>query len=118
MNYTLVIYESADDFAARQDPARQKSYWDRIPPFLKALRDAGVFVGGAGLEAPQTATTIRLRDGQRFVQDGPYADAKEQLAGFFIVNVRDLECALEWAVRFPVTPGGSIEVRPNLPPME
>lgn len=118
MNYTLAIYECAEDFAARQDPARQKSYWERLPPFLKALRDAGVFVGGAGLEAPQTATTIRLRDGQRFVQDGPYPDAKEQLAGFFIVNVPDLERALEWAMRFPVTPGGSIEVRPNLPPME
>jgi hypothetical protein len=118
MNYTLVIYESAEDFAARKDPAKRDAYWSRIPPFLKALKDAGVFVGGAGLETPDTATTIRLRDGQRLVQDGPYAEAKEQLAGFFILNVSDLDRALEWAVRYPVTPGGSIEVRPNLTPME
>jgi len=118
MNYTLVIYESAEDFAARTDPAKQEAYWSRIPPFLKALKDAGVFVGGAGLEAPETATTIRLRDGQPLVQDGPYAEAKEQLAGFFILNVPDLDRALEWAARYPVTPGGSIEVRPNLTPME
>jgi hypothetical protein len=118
MNYTLVIYESAEDFAARKDPAKRDAYWSRIPPFLKALKDAGVFVGGAGLETPDTATTIRLRDGQRLVQDGPYAEAKEQLAGFFILNVPDLDRALEWAARYPVTPGGSVEVRPNLTPME
>ena len=118
MNYTLVIFESAEDFAARKDPVKKDSYWSRIPPYLKALRDAGVFVGGAGLEAPETATTLTLRDGQRHVQDGPYAEAKEQLAGFFIINVPDLDRALEWAARYPVTPGGSVEVRPNLPPME
>lgn len=118
MNYTLVIFESAEDFAARKDPVKKDSYWSRIPPYLKALRDAGVFVGGAGLEAPETATTLTLRDGQRHVQDGPYAEAKEQLAGFFIINVPDLDRALEWAARYPVTPGGSVEVRPNLTPME
>lgn len=52
------------------------------------------------------------------MQDGPYAEAKEQLGGFFILNVPDLDRALEWAARYPVTPGGSIEVRPNLTPME
>lgn len=118
MNYTLVIFETADDFAARKDPVRQQAYWSRLPPYLKALRDAGVFVGGAGLQPPETATTMRLRDGQRLIQDGPYAEAKEQLAGFFIINVPDLDRALEWAARYPLTPGGSVEVRPNLPPME
>lgn len=118
MNYTLMIFESAEDFAARKDPAKQQAYWSRLPPYLNALRDAGVFVGGAGLQPPDSATTMTLRDGQRLIQDGPYAEAKEQLAGFFIINVPDLDRALEWAARYPVTPGGSVEVRPNLPPME
>ncbi len=117
MNYTLIVRETADDFAARTDPARQKAYWDRIPPYLKALTDAGVFVGGAGLEPPETAATLTLRGGQRRVQDGPFADTKEQLAGFFIINVPDRDAALQWAARYPVTPGGSVEVRPNLKPM-
>ncbi|HVA12690.1 MAG TPA: YciI family protein [Stellaceae bacterium] len=118
MNYTLMIFESAEDFAAREDPAKQQAYWSRLPPFLNALRDAGVFVGGAGLQPPDSATTMTLRDGQRLIQDGPYAEAKEQLAGFFIINVPDLDRALEWAARYPVTPGGSVEVRPHLLPME
>jgi hypothetical protein len=118
MNYTLLIFESAEDFAARDDPAREETYWRRIPPYLKALRDAGVFAGGAGLEQPNVATTMRLHGGQRLVQDGPYADAKEQLAGFFVIDVPDLDRALEWAARYPLTAGGLIEIRPNLPPFE
>lgn len=118
MNYTLMIFESADDFAARKDPVKQQAYWGRLPPYLHALRDAGVFVGGAGLQPPDCATTVTFRDGQRLIQDGPYAEAKEQLAGFFIIDVPDLDRALEWAARYPITAAGSVEVRPNLPPME
>jgi len=55
-----------------------------------------------------------MRDGKRHVQDGPYADTKEQLAGYFIIDVADLDAALEWAARIPATPGSVIEVRPNL----
>jgi hypothetical protein len=117
MNYTLLIFESAADFASRNDPQRRQMYWARIPPYIKALTDAGVFVGGAGLQPPETATTLKIREGQRLVQDGPYADTKEQLAGYFIISAPDLDTALDWAARYPATPDGSIEVRPNLPPM-
>ncbi len=78
------------------------------------LVDAGVFVSGAGLEKPETATTVKLVGGQRQVQDGPYADTKEQLGGFFIINVPNLDAALGWAARCPVEPDDVIEVRPNL----
>jgi hypothetical protein len=115
MNYTILIYESAADFAARTDPKKQEAYWASWPPYKKALVDAGVFVGGAGLQPPETATTVKMRDGKRLVQDGPFADTKEQLGGFFLVNVPDLDAALDWAARCPVAPGRTVEVRPCLP---
>lgn len=113
MNYTILIYEPQSDFARRGDPA----YMAAWPPYTQALRDAGVFVAGAGLLAPETGTTVKIRDGKRVVQDGPYADTKEQLGGLVIIDVPDLDTALDWAARCPTTPTGVIEVRPNIPPM-
>ncbi|EGI78588.1 YciI family protein [Hylemonella gracilis] len=115
MQYTILIHESDEGFAARTDPRQQENYWGGTMRYLKALKDAGVFVGGAGLQPPSMATTLRFEQGKHLVQDGPYADTKEQLGGLFIVNVPDLDTALEWAARFPQRPGLVIEVRPNLP---
>lgn len=114
MNYTLMFYLTPDEIAARTDPARKTAFWGAFMPYIQAIRDAGVFVTGAGLEPPQLAKAARMRDGQWLVQDGPYADTKEQLGGFIVVNVASLDAALEWAVRYPAGPGGSVEVRPNL----
>lgn len=115
MQFSILIHESAEGFAARNDAAQQESYWGGTMQYLKALKDAGVFVGGAGLQAPQSATTLRYQEGKQVVQDGPFADTKEQLGGFFIINVPNLDIALEWAARFPQRPGAAVEVRPNLP---
>jgi len=119
MNYSILIYETAADFATRTDPdpKQREAYWAAWPVYAKALREAGVFVGGAGLQLPETATTLRFRDGQRLVQDGPYADTKEQLGGFFIIDVPDLDTALAWAARIPHAAGRIFEIRPNLVPM-
>jgi hypothetical protein len=117
MNYTLLIYETRADFARRTDPAEQHAYTAAWPPYTQALRDAGVFVVGAGLLQPETGTTVRLRDGKRVVQDGPYADTKEQLGGFVIIDVPNLDAALDWASRCPAAPTGLVEVRPNIPPL-
>lgn len=114
MNYTMLIYETPADFAMRTDPGKQKDYWAAWPAYTQALKDAGVYVGGAGLEPPDTATTLRFRDGKRLVQDGPFAETKEQLGGFYMINVADLDAALEWAARIPRSPGRIVEVRPNL----
>jgi hypothetical protein len=84
-------------------------------PYLRALQDAGVLVTRAGLQGPDTATTLRLEGGRRLVQDGPYAETKEQLAGIFVIDVPDLDTALEWAARCP---GTAVEVRPNVRPIE
>ena len=70
--------------------------------------------GGAALQPPPTATTVRQRDGKRQVQDGPFAEVKEQLGGYYVVDVPNLDKALEWAARCPAASSGSVEVRPNL----
>ena len=118
MNYTLLIYLTPDEFAARTDPKKKETFWGNFLPYMKALKDSGVMVGGAGLQPPETTTTVQLRGGQRLVQDGPFADTKEQLGGFFIIDVPNLDVALDWAGRYPAVAGGTIEVRPTLPPIE
>ena len=112
MKYALLIYESAGDFEHRtgKDQAR---FWGAWKAYAEALKAAGVMAGGSGLEPPATGTTIRLHNGEKLVQDGPYADTKEQLGGFFILDVADEDEALEWAARCPVT-DGAVEVRPAL----
>lgn len=116
MNYTLLIYENSAGFALRSDKDKAAAYWAGWMAYSKTLRDAGVFVGGAGLQVPATGSTLRIGDDKRKVQDGPYAETKEQLGGYYIINVPDLDTALEWAARIPAAPGSVIEVRPNLVP--
>lgn len=114
MQYTLMFYLGPDEFAARTDPNKKQAFWGAFIPYLKAIKDAGIFVGGAGLQPPKAATTIRLRDGQRLVQDGPYGASKEQLGGFCVIEVAELDTALDWAARYPAGPNGLVEVRPNI----
>jgi hypothetical protein len=116
MKYAVLVYETPAEIAAREDPERVSGYWAAYTAYSKALGDAGVAAGGAGLQAPAVATTVRLRGGQRQVQDGPFADTKELLGGLFIIDVPDLDAALMWAARCPAASTGSIEVRPVLPP--
>ena len=114
MKYTILIYESDADFKTRTDAARKDTYWGAYRAYTVALREAGVMTGGAGLQPPHAGTTLRQRDGKRHVQDGPYADTKEQLGGFYEIEVPDLDKALEWAARGPAAATGVVEVRPNL----
>jgi hypothetical protein len=114
MQYTLMFYLDPTEFATRQDPAKMAAYWGAFMPYMKAVQDAGIFIAGAGLEPPESATSVRPGDGKRLVQDGPFADTKEQLGGFFIIDVPDLDTALTWASRYPSVAGGGVEVRPNL----
>ena len=99
MQYTILVYETESELAARSDPKRRDAYWGAYRAYTQALRDAGVMVGGAALEPPRAATTVRQPHGKRQVQDGPFADTKEQLGGYYVVDVPDLDKALEWAAR-------------------
>jgi len=115
MSYTLMFYESQDDFAARTDPERQKEYLAGWTHYVHALREAGIVVFGSGLHAPDKAATMKRRGGELAVQDGPFAETKEQLGGIFVIDVPDLDTALEWAARGPVD---TVEVRENLPALK
>jgi hypothetical protein len=117
MNYAILVYETESNFAARTNPEQQQGYWAGWMFYSKAVKDAGIFVSGAGLQPPETATTMKFDGEQRLVQDGPYADIKEQLAGFYVIDVPNLDVALEWAARCPRLPGRVIEIRPQLPPV-
>ncbi len=117
MHYTLLMTESEDDFAARTDPARADAYWGGWTAYVAAIYEAGIVQSGAALQPPTTATTVRIRGGSTEVQDGPFADVKEHLGGLFVIEVPDLDTALEWAARCPSASTGSVEVRPVLPPM-
>jgi len=116
MQYMLLLNEPESEFAKRNDPAQAGGYWGGWNAFIGAMAQAGVIVKGDGLMGPQTATTVRIRDGKRLVQDGPFADAKEQLGGYFVIEVPDLDAALEWAARAPSAASASVEVRPVMPP--
>jgi hypothetical protein len=113
----LMLNEPAADFARRTDPAETAAYWGGWNAFIGAMAQAGVIVKGDGLQGPMLATTLRLVDGKRHVQDGPFADTKEQLGGYFVIDVPDLDAALDWAAQAPCARTGSVEVRPVLPPM-
>lgn len=116
MQYMLIQNETEEDFAKRNDPEKAGDYWGGWNAFIGAMAQAGIIVNGDGLEPPHTATTVRIRDGKRTIHDGPFADSKEQLAGYFIIEVPDLDTALEWAARAPCASTASVEVRPVMPP--
>lgn len=111
MQYAVLIYESPMDFESRGS-GPSHPYTAAWRAYYKALVAAGVYVGGQPLQEVGTATTVRLKDGQRRVQDGPYAEAKEQLGGFLILDVPSIDAALEWAARCPTSATGAVEVRP------
>jgi hypothetical protein len=115
MQFALLIYESPEAFGMRKKNNVDNPYLGAWRAYHKALVEAGVYVGGNPLEAPETATTVRLKEGKRRVQDGPIADTKEQLGGFTILELPSLDAALEWAARCPAASIGAVEIRPLSP---
>lgn len=116
MEFLILAAEDEAAFTAREDPERSGAYWDAWQGYIAALTDSGVLSGAGGLQPPWTATTVRVREGRRLVQDGPFAETKEQLGGYFVIDVPDLDTALSWAQRCPAATYASVEVRPLLPP--
>lgn len=114
MQYAILVYETETGFDNRSND-QQGVYWGAYSAYSQALAEAGVIAGGAALHPPTTATTVRLSEGQRKVQDGPFADTKEQLGGFFLIEAPDLDAALDWAARCPAASSCAVEVRPILP---
>jgi hypothetical protein len=110
MKYLLLIYEDDADRVANMD--------ERMPTcaaYAQAMMKARIYVCGERLRAASTTTSVRVTDGKTHVVDGPYAEAKEQLGGFHIIDVPDLDTALAWAARCPSANRGVVEVRPIWP---
>jgi hypothetical protein len=114
MQYMLLIYgtESAV-LAATQETATKMSA--AYAAYTEAMSKAGIIVGGNRLRPTSTASSVRVTDGKTQVLDGPYADTKEQLGGYYMIDVPDLDAALSWAARCPGANHGTIEVRPIWP---
>ena len=112
MKYLLSLYGDESRNADRTPEQMQESMkaWDT---YTKETQDAGAFLGGEGLQPTATATTIGIQEGggEPIVTDGPFAETKEQLGGFYLLDCEDLDEALEWARKIPM-PGGKVEVRP------
>ena len=113
MQYTLLIY--ADETAgADAPPELQKQVMDEYRAYGAWLAEKGIKRAGEALHDTSQATTVRVRDGDGMTTDGPFAETKEQLGGFYLIECADLDEALEWAKKVPIRPGGSIEVRPAM----
>lgn len=111
--YMLMFYENEAEVASQRDNAeRTGPYWDAWNVYVNALYKSGIVLRGDPLQPPAAATTVRLEGGKRLVQDGPVSAAKEQLGGYVVIEVPDLETALSWAARSPAASNGAAEVRP------
>ena len=111
MKVMMLILETPQDFANRNSPGpAAKEYWDAWKAYGGSINDK--IVGGNVLAGKEAATTLRVRDGKRQVQDGPFADSKEALGGYMIFDVESMDQALELASRCPAAASGAVELRP------
>jgi hypothetical protein len=107
--YVLLNYQPADTPRSRGEMAAEYQLWQS---WMQELKDAGLFRDNRGLRGVDAATTVRVREGQRQITDGPFAETKEYLGGYFLIEADDLDTALEYAAKMPSAAYGSVEVRP------
>jgi hypothetical protein len=106
MRYLFLIYEN--EATAPQDQAE----FNRWVDYTERLKASGCYRGGEALQPTSTATTVRVKNGKTLTTDGPFAETKEQLGGFYLVDCKDLDEALKWAAQIPSADRGPVEVRP------
>src|SRR5689334_1853234 len=111
MKFLALIYND-ESLYVDASPADIGALFEAHGKFGQDASEAGVFLGGEGLQPIATATTVRVRDDERMLTDGPYAETKEQLGGYYLLECKDLDDALNWAARIPEAKTGAIEVRP------
>jgi hypothetical protein len=109
MKYLLMIY--ADENAIH-GPGGERPVMEAYAAYTEAMIKAGVMAGGNRLERSSAATTVRVTDGKTQLLNGPYAESREQLGGYYVIEASDLDAALQWAARCPGASHGAIEVRP------
>jgi len=111
VQYLLLLYASEAGWS-KLTPAEQEQGVAAYRAYTEALNKAGVFRGSNRLQPISTASTVRLSNGKSQVLDGPYAESKEQLGGYYLIDAPDLDAALSWAARCPGASHGVVEVRP------
>jgi hypothetical protein len=111
MEYMLLIYDNEAERSA-MSPEEGKRIYAEYGEFTKSIIASGHFKSGAPLESVKTATTVRIRNGKQLVTDGPFAETREQLGGYYLIEAKDLDEARAIAARIPGSKTGSIEVRP------
>jgi hypothetical protein len=114
MQYLLLIHDDPQLWADMSDDERN-AYFGEYMGYTQSLIDAGVYIGGNQLQGVETATVVRVRDGETLTTDGPFAETKEQLAGYYLIEADSLDEALEWGAGIPSARIGTIEVRPVVP---
>ena len=107
--YMLLIYSPTEGGPSPEEAQAELPRWFE---YTQQLQESGAMVAGDALQPVDTATTVRVRDGERLTSDGPFAETKEVLGGYYIIDVADLDAALAWAERIPSIGYGSVEVRP------
>ncbi|MGI9015731.1 MAG: YciI family protein [Euzebya sp.] len=111
MKFMLIL---ASDPVLEPDPTSPhfEAYMEEWAAYSQALETAGIDFDGEALRGAETATTVRVRDGERIVTDGPFIESKEVFGGYYIIDVTDLDAALDWAAKIPNAGFGTVEVRP------
>ena len=108
MQYALTIYAAPRELTPEEGQAMSAEY----SKVTEEMRGAGAFLAGEGLQPVSTATTVRVPNGERIVTDGPFAETKETLGGFYLLECKDLDEAIDWAAKIPGAKNGCVEVRP------
>jgi hypothetical protein len=111
MKYALLIYATPDS-ARDAEPRVGDGVVDSWLDYTVALKESGALLGAEQLDRVDTATAVSLSDGERLLTDGPFMETKEHLGGFYLIDVPDLDTALDWAAKMPIMRYGSVEVRP------
>jgi hypothetical protein len=111
MRYMLLIVGDESKYAD-VSPGDARAQMQRWSDYTQELVKSGAFVSGEGLQTSTTATTLRVQDGERLLTDGPFVESKEQIGGFYVIECRDLDEAIDWAAKLPSAEGGSTEIRP------
>jgi hypothetical protein len=110
MRYLLLIY--GEESTGAPDPAEAEKVMNEYWAYSNAISEAGANQSAEALQDSKTATTVRVKDGERVVTDGPFAETREVLGGFYLIDVPDLDAAIDWAAKCPGAKYGSVEVRP------
>jgi len=111
MQYILLIYAS-EAMQAKRSEAENNAIFGGYMEYTNSIKQSGHYVGGEPLEDTRSATTVRVKDGKALRTDGPFAETREQLGGYYVVEAKDLDEAVALAARIPDAKGGSIEIRP------